>query len=57
MSSALAPLDRFVLLGAGFVIIAAGLRVAAGPVNLILLSMLIAGTILPATHALVQRSR
>jgi AI-2 transport protein TqsA len=52
---ALPPLHRLVLLVAGFVIIAAGLRAAASPVNLVLLSMLVAATIYPVPLALIKR--
>lgn len=55
MLSTLPALHRFVLLAAGFVIIAAGLRAAAGPVNLLLLSMLLAGTIYPVPYWLTRR--
>ena len=55
MSRALPPLHRLVLLVAGFVLIAAGLRAAASPVNLVLLSMLIAATIYPIPSALTKR--
>ena len=55
MVRTLSPLHRLVLLAAGFVIIAAGLKAAASPVNLILLSMLIAATIYPMPLALMQR--
>ena len=55
MSGALPPLHRLVLLVAGFVLIAAGLRAAASPVNLVLLSMLIAATIYPMPSALTKR--
>jgi predicted PurR-regulated permease PerM len=51
----LPPLHRFVLLVAGLIIIAAGMRAAAGPVNLLLLSMLLAGTIYPLPYALMRR--
>ena len=55
MVRGLPPLHRMVLLVSGLVIIAAGLRVAASPVNLVLLSMLIAATIYPAPIALMKR--
>ena len=55
MATTLPALHRFVLLAAGLVIIAAGLRAAAGPVNLLLLSMLLAGTIYPMPYALMRR--
>ena len=55
MATTLPPLHRFVLLVAGLVIIAAGLRAAASPVNLLLLSMLLAGTIYPMPYALMRR--
>ncbi len=55
MVRGLPPLHRLVLLLAGFVLIAAGLRAAASPVNLILLSMLIAATIYPMPVALMKR--
>lgn len=49
------PLLRFVLLGAGLVVIAAGLRAAAPLVNAFLLAALLALTLLPAKQALVRR--
>ena len=49
------PLHRLILVGAGLVIMAAGVKAAAGTVNLILLSMLIAATIFPVPHMLMQR--
>jgi predicted PurR-regulated permease PerM len=55
MARALPPLHRLVLLVAGFVVIAAGMRAAAGSVNLVLLSMLIAATVYPAPVALMKR--
>ena len=55
MPSALPALHRFVLLAAGLVVIAAGLRAAAGTVNLVLLSMLLAGTVAPVPFALTRR--
>ena len=55
MPRALPPLHRLVLLVAGFVIIAAGLRAAASPVNLVLLSMLIAATVYPVPLTLMKR--
>ena len=55
MVRGLPPLHRLVLLLAGFVLIAAGLRAAASPVNLVLLSMLIAATIHPMPVALMKR--
>jgi len=55
MVRGLPPLHRLVLLVAGFVLIAAGLRAAASPVNLVLLSMLIAATIYPMPSALTKR--
>ena len=55
MPRPLPPLHRLVLLVAGFVIIAAGLRAAASPVNLVLLSMLIAATVYPVPLTLMKR--
>ena len=55
MVRGLPPLHRLVLLVSGLVIIAAGVRVAASPVNLVLLSMLIAATIYPMPLALMKR--
>ena len=55
MPRALPPLHRLVLLTAGLFIIAAGLRAAASPVNLLLLSLLIAATIYPIPFALMKR--
>ena len=49
------PLLRIVLLGAGLVIIAAGLRAAAPIVNAVLLAALLALTLLPAKQALMRR--
>jgi AI-2 transport protein TqsA len=46
-SSSLPPLHRTVLLGAGLVVIAAGLHAAGGTVNLILVSALLAMTLSP----------
>jgi predicted PurR-regulated permease PerM len=54
-SDGLRPLLRLVLLGAGFVVIAAGLRLAASQVNMVLVSMLIATTIFPIPLALTKR--
>jgi len=55
MTHALSPLHRVVLLAAGLVIIAAGLRAGAQQVNLVLLSMLLAGTIYPVPYWLMRR--
>jgi len=49
------PLLRVVLLGAGLVIIAAGMKAAAPVLNLILLSMLLAATLSPVPLLLSQR--
>jgi AI-2 transport protein TqsA len=54
-SSPLSPLLRAVLLGAGLVIMAAGMRAAAATVNLVLVSFLLAMTIYPIVHLLTQR--
>ena len=50
-----APLLRLTLLGAGLVVIAAGLHAAASTVNIVLVSFLIAMTIYPIPHLLNQR--
>jgi len=55
MTQNLPALHRFVLLAAGLVIIAAGLRAGAQPVNMVLLSMLLAGTIYPVPYWLMRR--
>lgn len=49
------PLLRVTLLGAGIVIIAAGLRAAAGSVNIVLVSFLLAMTMYPIAHLLCRR--
>jgi len=49
------PLLRAVLIGAGLVVIAAGLRAAAPIVNAVLLATLLALTLLPAKQALMRR--
>jgi predicted PurR-regulated permease PerM len=49
------PLLRIVLLGAGLVIIAAGLKAAASTVNLVLLSVLLATTVSPVPLLLQKR--
>jgi len=49
------PLLRVVLLGAGLVIIAAGMKAAATVVNLILLSVLLAATLSPVPVLLTKR--
>jgi AI-2 transport protein TqsA len=49
------PLLRVVLLGAGLVIIAAGMKAAAPVVNLILLSVLLAATLTPIPDLLCRR--
>jgi AI-2 transport protein TqsA len=49
------PLLRVVLLGAGLVIIAAGMKAAAPVLNLILLSMLLAATLSPVPLLLSER--
>ena len=49
------PLLRVVLLGAGLVVIAAGMKAAAPVLNLILLSMLLAATLSPVPLFLSQR--
>ena len=54
-SLALPRLHRTVLLVAGLVVIAAGLRAAAGTVNLILVSLLIAMTLAPVLYLLEGR--
>jgi AI-2 transport protein TqsA len=51
----LPPLHRSVVLGAGIVIIAAGLRAAAPAVNIVLVSLLIAMTISPIPYLLSRR--
>lgn len=51
----LPPLLRAVLLGAGIVVIAAGLHAAATPVSLVLLSFLIAFTVYPIAFWLTAR--
>jgi predicted PurR-regulated permease PerM len=51
----LAPLHRTVLLGAGIVIIGAGMRAAAPAVNIVLVSLLLAMTIYPVPHLLSRR--
>ena len=40
---------------AGLVILAAGMRAAAGPLNMVLLAMLLAGTIYPLPYAMTRR--
>lgn len=50
-----ARLERVVLLGAGLVVIAAGLRAAAPAVNLVLISLLLAMTVYPIPHLLARR--
>ena len=55
MVNSLPPLHRLVLLTAGFIVIAAGMRAAAGSVNLVLLSMLVAATVYPVPVALMKR--
>ena len=49
------PLTRVVVLGAGLVIIAAGMKAAAPVVNLILLSFLLAATVSPIPVLLTKR--
>ena len=49
------PLLRIVVLGAGLVLIAAGLRAAAGVVNLVLLCLLLAATVSPVPVILQRR--
>jgi AI-2 transport protein TqsA len=49
------PLLRLVVIGAGLVIIAAGLQAAAGVANLILLSLLLAATLSPVPYWLSKR--
>jgi predicted PurR-regulated permease PerM len=49
------PLLRVVVLGAGLVIIAAGLKAGAGVANLILLSLLLAATLSPIPFLLSKR--
>ena len=49
------PLLRFVVLGAGLVIILAGLHAAATIVNLTLLSALVAATVSPLPYLMTQR--
>ena len=46
---------RLVLFGAGLVVIAAGLRAAAPTVNLVLVSVVLAMTVYPLAHVLMQR--
>ena len=54
-ASPLPPLHRAVMLAAGLVIIAAALHAAAGPVNLVLVSTLIAMSLSPIPHLLGRR--
>jgi AI-2 transport protein TqsA len=54
-SSSLPPLHRTVLLGAGLVVIAAGLHASGGTVNLILVSALLAMTLSPIPFLLEGR--
>lgn len=49
------PLTRLVVLGAGLVIIAAGMKAAAPVLNLVLLSVLLAATVSPIPVLLVRR--
>ena len=49
------PLLRLVVLGAGLVIIAAGMKAAASVVNLVLLSVLLAATLSPVPVMLTKR--
>lgn len=49
------PLLRLVVLGAGLVIIAAGMKAAASVVNLVLLSLLLAATLSPVPVMLTKR--
>src|SRR6476661_2015813 len=49
------PLLRLVVLGAGLVIIAAGLKASASVVNLVLLSLLLAATVSPVPVMLTKR--
>jgi AI-2 transport protein TqsA len=49
------PFLRLVVIGAGLVIIAAGLQAAAGVANLILLSLLLAATLSPIPYLLTKR--
>ncbi|MGH7584628.1 MAG: AI-2E family transporter, partial [Gemmatimonadales bacterium] len=49
------PLFRLVVLGAGLVIIAAGLKASASVVNLVLLSLLLATTLSPVPIILTKR--
>jgi AI-2 transport protein TqsA len=49
------PLMRVVVLGAGLVIIAAGLKASASVVNLVLLSLLLAATLSPVPVMLTRR--
>ena len=49
------PLLRLVVIGAGLVIIAAGLKAAASVANLILLSLLLAATLSPIPYLLSKR--
>jgi len=49
------PLLRLVVLGAGLVIIAAGLKASASVVNLVLLSLLLAATLSPVPVMLTKR--
>jgi predicted PurR-regulated permease PerM len=46
---------RLVLLGAGLVVIGAGLRAAAPTVNLVLVSLVLAMTVYPISHVLTKR--
>ena len=46
---------RLVLLGAGLVVIGAGLRAAASTVNLVLVSVVLAMTVYPISHVLSRR--
>lgn len=49
------PFLRLVVIGAGLVIIAAGLQAAAGVANLLLLSLLLAATLSPVPYFLTKR--
>ena len=51
----LPPLHRTVILGAGLVVIAAGLHAAADLVNVVLISLLLATTIYPLPYLLTRR--
>ncbi len=56
MTTAESPrLERVVLIGAGLVIILAGLRAAAPTVDLVLVSLLLAMTVYPIPHLLTRR--